>query len=513
MGDKGLAAGAGDYPDAWVEGIDYGVSQTFDESLTCVVEVAEGKKLTGESLDTLVTSLLNFDDPAYDVRVVQIRLAKLLGEHFLRSGDEHALQQAMDLMMRVQAGSHLPQPSVMLELARLRSEAGRRLRRPALLSEAIQNLDSIKTGPACDSALEQEVLQASWRAHTWRAELTRSDQDWLSAASAAIRLIEVAEVGDPYISSHEQAAARALLEHYEITKQVDSLKDAIERLRRCLTDSSAPRAHIAQACYLLGRALRFRGQRSGSVLDLNEAVIILERAVVESDFTDEDIMAYLSNQAFAYLARYEVTMEISDLDEALRALARSFSATLDPVKAEHRLANLFNVLSLRIRRGGFELELLSHLALLESRLTRKYDPALAGWWLLHLEVEAYIRAYDSQSSHDLLLAMLLLKRCAYLIPDDVTSFEDIEVPAGAQLKPGSFISSLQTFKEVSAKSAGIRFAPTDTFPDVLGALVEDIRTDLVNSGLSADEIDACSFEYSYDLALFVHLDNLGDTHV
>jgi hypothetical protein len=87
VGDTGSAAGDNDSHDVWVEGIDYGVSRAFDESLSCVVEVG-GKKLTGESLDTFVTDLLNFDDPAYDVCVPRFQLAKLLGEHFLRSGDE-----------------------------------------------------------------------------------------------------------------------------------------------------------------------------------------------------------------------------------------------------------------------------------------------------------------------------------------------------------------------------------------------------------------------------------------
>ncbi|MFF7758999.1 hypothetical protein [Streptomyces griseorubiginosus] len=510
-----MGEGDADEQDGFLTVIDYSIPRDYGASLPFEAEVTLGegmvRRLDGESLGNLVAELLADSEPDYVRCVARARLAKLSAEHFLRSGDVCALEYALELLKKLIGDPFTESLGTTLELMRLLAKAGELLRQPELISNAIDILDSCKDDSHQSPESQRELLIASCRIHALRAELTNSPQDWLIVGNAATRLAEMSERGGLQFHQYELHAAEAFLEYCELTRDMNSLNDSIKRLHGIATFTSLPRAQMAAVYYRLGRALRFRGAWAGSKADLDEAVAKLEQAIAMADFTSADICPYLSNQAFAYQQRYATTKDVADLDLALQALARSFSTTNDSRYSENRLFNLLNTITRRISTEGYTPELLSHLALIESRVTTFSDPTLIRWGVIDMAINAYIRAHHSLALMDFQFAALVLERAASLTPSDVTSFENLALPGGLFINRQSPAFDLNNLKKILA-SAGIPSTDTDGFREVLNAVIIDINTDLVRSGMTQDEIMKSSLGGTYDTALFVHLDNIEDFH-
>ncbi|MCX5115405.1 hypothetical protein OOK13_44695 [Streptomyces sp. NBC_00378] len=384
-----------------------------------------------------------------------------------------------------------------------------------MLSRAIGRMeDAMARSP--EALTRVDVLRARLTAYGIRASMTestdpaRSAGDWLTVSGIARYLAESAVDGSSEQGRLVETMGRALLMHYELALVPGSLSEAVTALRRAVSTLTSPRLNAADACYLLGRALRLRGERDRSSEDLNEAVALLGRAVAEADFSGPSMMPFLSNLGFAHLARYRLVGDLDSLNDTVSALARAVAASTDPVESEHRLQNLVNLVGERIHVGGYAHELLSHIALVESHLTPYGLPKLAGWLLLNLALRAYDRAVSKSLVHDYLLTVVILRRCALLIPSDTTTFDGLQTPSGKTVSSDELVRFAWTLDGLKAffSTTGLR----DSYADVLTGVAEGIGEYLMSNGVGTQATMAGHMAADYELTLFVHLDNLGVTY-
>ncbi|MEV0319015.1 hypothetical protein ACIBKX_05750 [Streptomyces sp. NPDC050658] len=142
------------------------------------------------------------------------------------------------------------------------------------------------------------------------------------------------------------------------------------------------------------------------------------------------------------------------------------------MESDHRLQNLVSSLGERVRVGGYAHELLNHIVLVESRLTPYSLPKLAGRLLLDLALMACRRALKSGSVYDYLLAVVLLGRCARLIPDGTTTFDGLKTPSGNAVISDESVRfgwTLDGLKEAFATTGA-----HDSYSDVLNGIAEGI---------------------------------------
>ncbi|MFJ3527137.1 hypothetical protein [Streptomyces sp. NPDC090132] len=446
----------------------------------------------------------------------RVQSARALAEQALAGRDTQALEESVALWEAVLRDPTVPNSILpLLELVDVEIGACLALGNTEPLSRGIGRPDeAIARSP--EACARIDVQRARLTAYGVRASLNESTdpahsaEDWLTVSVIAGFLAESATDGSIEQGERFETMGRALLMHHELALVPGSLGEAVISLRRAVSALTGPRRKAADACYLLGRALRLRGERDRSSDDLNEAVALLGRAVAEADFDGPSMLPFLSNLGFAHLARYRLVGDLDSLNDTMSALARALAASTDPVESEHRLQNLVNFVGERIRVGGYAHALLSHIALVESCLTLYRLPHLAGWMLLGLALTAYSRAVVQGSVYDYLLAVVIFRRCALLIPADMTTFDGLLTPSGEPVscdEVARFAWTLDGFKTFFSTTG-----PSDSYAAVLTGAAEGIGEHLLSSGIGTHATVAGHMAADYELALFVHLDNLGVTY-
>ncbi|OKH94360.1 hypothetical protein AB852_08490 [Streptomyces uncialis] len=466
---------------------------------------------TGAVTDLLGTDV--DDGGIWGRSAAQVQSARALAEQAMAGRDTQAFEESVALWEAVLRDPTVPDSILpLLELVGVEIGACPALGSTEPLSRGISRLDeAIARSPEARARID--VQRARLTAYGVRASLTestdpeRSAEDWLTVSGIARSLAESATDGSIEQGERFETVGRALLMSHELALVPGALGEAVISLRRAVAALTGPRRKAAEACYLLGRALRLRGERDRSRDDLDEAVALLGRAVAEADFEGSSIMPYLSNLGFAYIARYRLLGGLDSLNDTMSALARALAASPDPVESEHRLQNLVNLAGERIRVGGYAHALLSHMALVESRLTTYRLPQLAGWMLLDLALTAYSRAVSQGSVYDYLLAVVIFRRCALLIPADMTTFDGLLTPSGDPVACDEVMRFAWTLDGLRTlfSTAG----PSDSYAAVLTGAAERIEEHLRSSGAGTHVTVAGHMAADYELALFVHLDNLG----
>ncbi|WP_218006316.1 CHAT domain-containing tetratricopeptide repeat protein [Nocardia takedensis] len=153
------------------------------------------------------------------------------------------------------------------------------------------------------------------------------------------------------------------------TGSTADLNEAIGAGRQAITVSGPDDPGLTALYANLGAALQKRFEGAGDVTDLNEAIEVLEQAVIwHSDAFDQ--AAILTNLGAALNLRYEITGSVEDADRAIHTARRAVEATpsAHPESAT-RLTNLGNALHGRYLRTAMLADLNEAIAVVQEAAT------------------------------------------------------------------------------------------------------------------------------------------------
>jgi hypothetical protein len=140
-----------------------------------------------------------------------------------------------------------------------------------------------------------------------------------------------------------------LLGEYKQTGQPDQLERAISLLRQEVLEDQPDRANCL---HTLGIALLRRFDRFGEPADLHEAIECSRGAIATAVPGDARQPSFQSGLAHGLLRRFELTTELSDVDDAIAICRAVVTATTGEANHAMHLANLAGALLRRYELTG-----------------------------------------------------------------------------------------------------------------------------------------------------------------
>jgi hypothetical protein len=222
---------------------------------------------------------------------------------------------------------------------------------PADLQEAIRLLEQAVVDEEQRGTTSAELLANLGNALGVRSAVTAARGDSDRAVTYLRQAVELAagSLRRPAMLSN---LAAALLERFDITGELVDLDEAIDLLETALAESAPNDPELPSRLSNLGNALRRRQlRRRGGREDLDRAVSAYERALAATADGDPDRTAYHSNLGNALHQRYDVTGDPGDLDRAVQELETAVEQTpAESPDRPHYVNNLSATLSARGER-------------------------------------------------------------------------------------------------------------------------------------------------------------------
>ena len=467
--------------------------------------------VSGTPVNVVITAIVGEEPRTHAALIGHLDAARAIISWFLAANDQASIRQAFVYLSSLRPAGDSPPDTVKglaAEVGTFGVEIGGRVGSAELLTDSIGLLLGVLDSDA-PSEIQVPALDRLWFAYGKRGQLTRSADDYLISARYSTRLAELVGSGNPAHGRYMLQASKSYLEHYELVNDPASLEAAVTGLRHCVDQVGFDRPDRADARYYLGRSLRFHAQSEKSLQSFDEATHWLKAAVSEADFSDVDLSSYLSNLGQCLWQRHELSRDVSDLDHALSAYARSLAASAGIEKAPQRITNLINLLAIRINTHGYVPEVLNYFALVEARLVLSGRSEMAGYFFTDMAWGSYVKAYQTGRSDYLLFTVVLLQRAAELVPDSVTSLAELAIES---IGGGAYVATLT--RDVSTlkshlEKLGIDVSAAGNYSEVFHAVITDIMNDLSTAGMTADQLVEYDLRDIYDIALFVHRDSLG----
>ncbi|MEU0626036.1 CHAT domain-containing protein [Streptomyces sp. NPDC005989] len=294
------------------------------------------------------------DDPEWAAR--HYRLARMLGDHFVRGGDPSDLDAAIVHLRQIadaSPGEQGMRSSVLSALCGVLVQRHEHFGRPDDLHEAIRAarlardiaIDPLARAMALSNL--GSALRVLFRLH--------NDPSVLDAAVEHGR--EAVALTPPHHAKHSlrlSMLALSLDERFAFTGSLDDLDEAIGMHRQ--------RARLPGTDYQdhnnLGLALLNRYHASNALAFLDEAVELLGAALDSCPPGQTHRPLLLSNHGKALYCRFQRTGQRVDIEQAVRSCREAVEATPDehPEAATHQI-NLGMALMIRFEEGHLEADL------------------------------------------------------------------------------------------------------------------------------------------------------------
>ncbi|WP_345664184.1 CHAT domain-containing protein [Streptomyces venetus] len=247
-----------------------------------------------------------------DPRLLSARAEALLA-HSLASGDEEALDEAIELLL--EAGAAGPDWSVLVgaNLGAALQVRHSRNRDPADLAAAIDLLErAVEISP--DDAIRLSNLSSALAA---RARSSASATDLDEAVRLVGRALEVTPPNHPDRPDYLSNLATTLVDRFERRGMLEDLDRAVESARHALdcADFSHPNRHLHMSAY--SKALTARFERLGKSDDIDEAIAAQRANLASTAAHHPSLSAAKSALGIALAKRFDHLQVMDDVDEAI----------------------------------------------------------------------------------------------------------------------------------------------------------------------------------------------------
>lgn len=189
------------------------------------------------------------------------------------------------------------------------------------LDECISTLSiSIATSTIESGGSVSALYWSMGRAYKHRYKLSSSADDWEKARSSFDKALSLVFSGsEEYLKCCFELATLHSASFFQLHRLKDG-NEAVVLLKLAL------RSHSDNAAILIALVdtLRFRARRTGSVQDLEESLVLLQKLVDSTSPDDCELPFRLKLQSEALMEKYAITKELKDIDQACSSLRKGF---------------------------------------------------------------------------------------------------------------------------------------------------------------------------------------------